>query len=122
MLKPSDIYHVIITAVYNESLDVLRPSLEAILKSDFDPKKIIFVLAYEQRGGEQTAKNARILEREFAKKFGGYLSICHPDGIKGELRGKGANITYAGHIVKDYLKEQSIQPQNAIVKIGRAHV
>lgn len=115
MIKPSDIYHVIITAVYNESLDVLRPSLEAILKSDFDSKKVIFVLAYEQRGGEQTAKNAGILEREFAKKFGGYLSICHPDGIKGELQGKGANITYAGRIVKDYLKEQSIEPENVIV-------
>ena len=36
LIMPSEIYHVIITAVYNESLDVLRPSLEAILKSDYD--------------------------------------------------------------------------------------
>lgn len=115
LIKPSDIYHVIITAVYNESIDVLRPSLEAILKSQYDPKKIIFVLAYEQRGGEQTAKNARILEREFSSKFGGYLSICHPGDIKGELQGKGANITYAGRVVKDYLEERSIEPERAIV-------
>lgn len=115
LIKPNDIYHVIITAVYNESIDVLRPSVEAILKSKYDPKKIIFVLAYEQRGGEQTAKNARILEKEFSKKFGGYLSVCHPGDIKGELQGKGANITYAGHVLKDYLKKQGIEPINAIV-------
>lgn len=115
LIKPSEIYHVIITAVYNESLDVLRPSLEAILKSEYDPKKIIFVLAYEQRGGEQTAKNARTLEREYSKKFGGYLSICHPDGMQGELKGKGANITYAGHIVKTYLEDRKIDPINAVV-------
>lgn len=115
LISPNEIYHVIITAVYNESLDVLRPSLEAILKSKFDPKKIIFVLAYEERGGEQSKKNALALEREFAKKFGGYLSICHPDGLKGEMRGKGANITYAGRIVKTYLEEQKIEPENVIV-------
>ena len=66
LLKPSDIHHVIITAVYNESIDVLKPSLEAILKSEYDPKKIIFVLAYEQRGGEQTAENAKILEKSIS--------------------------------------------------------
>jgi len=115
LIKPSDIHHVIITAVYNESIDVLRPSLEAILNSDYDPKKIIFVLAYEQRGGEQSAKNAKILEKEFASKFGGYLSICHPEGIKGELPGKGANITYAGRIVKSYLEDNKLDPENVIV-------
>lgn len=115
MIQPNDIYHVIITAVYNESLDVLRPSLEAILKSNYDPKKIIFVLAYEERGGEQSKKNAITLEKEFAKKFGGYLSICHPDGLKGEMKGKGANITYAGRIVKNYLEEQKIDPENVVV-------
>jgi cellulose synthase/poly-beta-1,6-N-acetylglucosamine synthase-like glycosyltransferase len=102
-------------AVYNESLDVLRPSLEAILNSKYDSKKIIFVLAYEERGGEQTKKNAEVLEKEFSKKFGGYLSICHPDGMKGEIKGKGANITYAGRIVKSYLEDNKIEPENVIV-------
>ncbi len=115
LINPDDIFHVIITAVYNESIDVLRPSIEAILKSKYDPKKIIFVMAYEERGGEQVKKNALILEKEFAKKFGGYLSVCHPDGLKGEMKGKGANITYAGRIVKTYLEERKIDPINTIV-------
>lgn len=111
LIQPKDIYHVIITAVYNESLEVLRPSLDAILASKFDSKRIIFVLAYEERGGKQTAENAKILEKEYASKFGGYMSICHPDGMKGEMKGKGANITFAGRIVKEYLKERSIVPK-----------
>ena len=115
LISPEDISHAIITAVYNENLDVLRPSLEAILNSEYDPKKIIFVLAYEERGGEQTAKNAKILESEYGSKFGGYLSICHPDGIEGELKGKGANITYAGRILKQYTEDQGLDPRNIIV-------
>jgi cellulose synthase/poly-beta-1,6-N-acetylglucosamine synthase-like glycosyltransferase len=115
LIQPKDIYHVIITAVYNESIDVLKPSIEAILNSKFDPKKVIFVLAYEERGGEQTKKNAEILEAHYAKKFGGYLSICHPDGLKGEIKGKGANITYAGRIVQSYLEERKIEPENVVV-------
>ncbi len=115
LIMPSEIYHVIITAVYNESLDVLRPSLEAILKSDYDPKKVIFVLAYEERGGDQTAQNAKLLESEYSAKFDGYLSICHPDGLSGEMKGKGANISFAGKILKTYLEERKIDPLNVIV-------
>ena len=115
MIQPSEIYHVIITAVYNESIEVLRPSLEAILKSKYDPEKIIFVLAYEERGGDDVRKTVATLEKEYGKKFGGYLSICHPDGLKNEIRGKGANITYAGRIVKTYLEERKINPENAVV-------
>jgi cellulose synthase/poly-beta-1,6-N-acetylglucosamine synthase-like glycosyltransferase len=115
LIQPKNIYHVIIMAVYNESLDVLRPSLNAIIASKFDTKRIIFVLAYEERGGKQTAENAKILEREYASKFGGYMSICHPDGIKGEIKGKGANITFAGRIVKKYLEERNIAAENVVV-------
>lgn len=115
LLQPSEIYHVIIMAVYNESLDVIRPSVEAILSSKFDPKKVIFVLAYEERGGEQTAQNAKALEKQFSSRFGGYLGICHPDGLKGEMRGKGANITFAGRIVKDYLEDRAIEAENVVV-------
>lgn len=115
LINPNDVYHVIITAVYNESLDVLKPSIEAVLESNFDPKKIIYVLAYEERGGEQTAENARILEKDYSDKFGGYLSICHPDGLKGEIKGKGANISFAGRIVKTYLEEHSLDPEHVVV-------
>ena len=115
LINPNDVYHVIITAVYNESLDVLKPSIEAVLESNFDPKKIIYVLAYEERGGEQTAENARILEKDYSDKFGGYLSVCHPDGLKGEIKGKGANISFAGRIVKTYLEERSLDPEHAVV-------
>ncbi len=115
LIHPDDITHVIITAVYNESLDVLRPSLESVLASEYDSKNIIFVLAYEQSGGTNTAQTAKVLEKEFSHKFGGYMSICHPENTPGELPGKGANITYAGRILKTYFQEQNIEPENVIV-------
>ncbi len=115
LINPKDIYNVIITAVYNESLDILRPSLEAVLASKFDTSRIIFVIAYEQRGGEEASKNVKLLEKEFGDKFGAYLSICHPDGLKGEIKGKGANISYAGRILQAYLEDKHIEPNNTIV-------
>lgn len=115
LLQPSEIHHVIIMAVYNESIDVIRPSIEAVLNSSFDAQKIIFVLAYEERGGEQTANTVRQLEKIYTSKFGGYLSICHPDGLKGEMKGKGANITFAGRIVKEYLEDLQIEPEKVVV-------
>lgn len=115
LLAPTDVHHVILMAVYNESLDVITPSVEAILASRYDTKKIIFVMAYEERGGEQMAKNIVELEKRYASKFGGYLSVCHPDGLKGEMKGKGANISFAGRVVKDYLSERQMEAKNIIV-------
>ncbi|MBQ7852924.1 MAG: hypothetical protein IJ342_08650, partial [Muribaculaceae bacterium] len=50
--KPESIYHAIIVTAYDESFDVLDPTIAAISDSTFENKRIIVVLAYEERGGE----------------------------------------------------------------------
>ena len=47
----------------------LKPSVEAVRHTHFDNEKIIFTLAYEERGGEEMEKTARALK---AKYDGGY--------------------------------------------------
>jgi hypothetical protein len=39
----------------------------------------------------------------------------HPDGIAGEVRGKGGNITFAGRAVAAQLAEQGFDPEHVIV-------
>ena len=48
----SKIYHAVIMTAYDEGMETLKPSIEAVKKTSFPNDRIIFVLAYEERGGE----------------------------------------------------------------------
>ncbi len=113
--KPEKIYHAVIMVAYNEGLETLEPSVEAVLKSTFDTKKVIFVLGYEERGGEEIEKNAEFLQKKYKHEFYDFLIVKHPDGIKNEIKGKGPNLTYAGHVLADYVEKKHIPFENVIV-------
>ena len=115
IVDPDSIWQCMIMPVYNESIDIVRPSLEAILASEYDTKKIIMVLTYEERGGKETAETARLLESEFGSKFGHYKTYCHPDGIAGEIKGKGPNISYAGRKILKFIEQKNIPIKDVIV-------
>ena len=113
--KPSEIYHAVIVALYNESLDVLVPTMESLLKTTYEKKRMIVVIAYEERGGPEAERVAKTLEKNYRKKFGAFIIAKHSDGIKNEVVGKGANITNAGRVVQEYAKEHNIRYSNVIV-------
>jgi cellulose synthase/poly-beta-1,6-N-acetylglucosamine synthase-like glycosyltransferase len=115
IFDPSTIYHVVIMATYNESLDILEPSVKALTEADYPLERIIFVLAYEERGGPQTARNAEILMEKYGHRFGMALAVKHPDNLPGEVIGKGGNITYAGRHLAKAIKAQGIAPERVIV-------
>lgn len=115
ILAPDKVWQCMIMPVYNESIDIVRPSVEAILNSEYDAKKIIFVLTYEQRGGEAAKTTAMALEKEFAGKFGQYKTYCHPDGIEGEIKGKGPNISYAGRKILEFIRKEKIEVNDVII-------
>lgn len=115
ILNPHDIYHLIIMPYYNEPIEVVRPSIEAILASDFNLKNVIFVFSYEERAGSASKQTATQLQKEYKDRFGAYLLFCHPDGIEGELKGKGANITFAGKKALKYVQKQKIDESNVVV-------
>ena len=113
--KPSEIYHAVIVTMYNETLDVLIPTFESLVNTDYPKERMIVVLAYEERGGEAAEKVAMTLQKNYSKKFGTFLMSKHPDGLKNEVIGKGGNITYAGKLLKKYVKEQKMRYGNVIV-------
>ena len=113
--KPSDIYHVAIIAAYDESEEVLVPSIEAIKDSTFSNDHIIVALAYEARGGEAMEKTAQILYQKYRGVFKDFILSKHPADLKGEIVGKGPNLTYAGKIVADYIAAKHIPIENVIV-------
>ena len=112
---PSKIYHVVIMAAYNEGIEVLDPSIEAVAKSTFPKDHIIFVLAYEARGGEAIATTAKQLKKKYQGVFRDFILSEHPDNLPGEIVGKGPNLTYAGHVVAKYVEEKHLPVENIIV-------
>lgn len=112
---PKKVYHVVIMAAYNEGEEVLRPSIEAVKNTTFPNDRIIFVLAYEQRGGEAMAKTAAGLAKEYHGVFKDFILSEHPDNLPGEIVGKGPNLTYAGHEVAKYVATKKLPIENIIV-------
>ena len=67
--KPSDIHNAIIIATYNESYDILQPTVQSVLDTTYSNDHIILVIAYEERGGADTEKTVKRLQEEYKDKF-----------------------------------------------------
>ncbi len=115
LLDPSDLYHAVILATSNESMDILEPSVRSLTSVNFPTKQIMLIIAYEERGGKRTEDNAKELIKRYGQTFAFAQAIKHPDGMVGEVLGKGGNITYAGRELARMVKRQGINPENVIV-------
>lgn len=113
--KPEKIYHAVIMTAYNEGEEVLGPSIEAVKNSTFPREHIIFTLAYEERGGEAMEKTAKALADKYKGVFKDFLLVKHPNGLPGEIVGKGPNLTYAGKALAEYVEKKRIPIGNVIV-------
>src|SRR4051812_16384687 len=49
---PSSLYNLVIIAAYNESYEIIEPTVQSVLATTYDKKHLIVALAYEERGGE----------------------------------------------------------------------
>ncbi len=114
-IKPSELLHAVIVPTYNEPPEVLEPTVEAILKSNYPMEQVIFILAYEQRAGAEKAKQSRDLVAKYKHHFFHAEAIEHPSGMPGEIIGKGGNITHAGRLLKTYLEQEKIDPLRVMV-------
>ena len=110
VVKPSEVLHVMMIATYNESREVLEPTIKSVLDSDYDMKQVILVIAYEERGGERVEKQAKELIAEYKDSFYHTMAVKHPRDIPGELIGKGGNITYAARELQKWLEKENIDP------------
>jgi hypothetical protein len=113
-IKPEDVYHAIIIAAYNETREVLEPTIQSVLESNYDMQKTILVFAYEGRDGAQAEQPCLELIKEYGSQFGHAIAVKHPFNPK-EVRGKGGNITYAARELEVYLEKNKIDPMHVVV-------
>ncbi len=113
--KPSQLYNAVIIAAYNETSEVIDPTIQAVADTDYDNSQLIIVLAYEQRGGEAMKRTAEGLQKKYAGTFKAFHIVEHPDGLRDEVIGKGANLVYAAHHLKKWVDEQKIAYRDVII-------
>ena len=113
-INPRDVIHAVIIATYNETRETLEPTIQAVLNNDFDPKKIMLIIAYEGRDGAQAEQASLDLVKEFGGKVSFAMAVKHPL-TEGEVRGKGGNITFAGHKLAELIKQKGIDPSHVLV-------
>lgn len=113
--NPESIYHAVIMVAYNEGMETLIPTVEAVRDTTFSNEKIIFVMAYEERGGESIENNAKELKKMFGETFYDFILVKHPKDLPGEIKGKGPNLTYAGERLAEYVKKKRIPFENVVV-------
>ncbi|MGF2565480.1 hypothetical protein ACQUWZ_26800, partial [Ralstonia pseudosolanacearum] len=105
---PAKIYHAVIMTAYNEGLETLKPSIEAVKNTSFPNEKIIFMFAYEERGGEEMEENANKLREQYKGVFHDFILSKHPADLSNEVVGKGPNLTYAGAKLAEYVEKKHI--------------
>jgi hypothetical protein len=113
--KPSQLYNAVIVATYNEAYEVIEPTIQSLADSTYDNDRLIVILGYEQRGGADTKKTAEALKKRFKDTFKAFEIVEHPDGLPNEVRGKGGNITYAGHYLQKWVDEHDIAYKDVII-------
>lgn len=113
--KPSNLYNLVIVAAYNESYEIIEPTIQSLLETTYDKKRLIIAFAYEERGGAGIQATAEKLEKKFGSKFAGFVLVKHPRDLPDEVVGKGGNITFAGKRMQKWLDEKGIEYKDVLV-------
>ncbi len=115
-VKPWDsVHHLVLLATFREDYQILEATLNAIKRARYSRDKIIICLATEEREGEAGAAKARRLQEQFGSHFEAFVITQHPDGVVGEARVKGANITYAAKQMRTWLDARGMDYQDVII-------
>ena len=112
---PNELVHAVIIAAYNESYEVIAPTIRGLRYSTTPGDQLAIFFAYEERGGEEIERTVHRLKAEYGHKFREFELVKHPKDLPDEIQGKGANITYAGYRVQEWADAQGIDYSNVIV-------
>ncbi len=110
-----DIFHLVIFPLVKESRQIIEPSVEGIVRQKFPLKQILIILAVEERALEAVKRDAYAVQERYKEHFLDFLIIIHPDGLPGEAKVKGANVTYAAKEAKNFFESRNIAFENIVV-------
>jgi cellulose synthase/poly-beta-1,6-N-acetylglucosamine synthase-like glycosyltransferase len=109
------VYHLVVLPMYKESYEIVKGTMDALANCDYPKDKLIVVLGIEERAGYFAKDLSQKIEKEYGHKFFKFLVTCHPEGIEGEIAGKGSNETWAGKEAKIRIIDQEKIPYKNII-------
>jgi len=113
-LKPNEIVQLVIVPMWQESYEVVAPTLQSLADSNYNNEQVVVVVAYEERGGAVPEQTAKKLARDFEGVFSHIEAIQHIDAPN-EVIGKGGNVTFAAKQMVTYFEKANITPERVIV-------
>ena len=109
------ICHLIFLPTYKEDANVIRDTLESLDACAYPSKRMVIVLAGEERDQDNFRKIAEELAPAFADHFAELLVTLHPKNLPNEIPGKGSNLNWAANQIVPGLIEHGYDPDNVIV-------
>ena len=110
------IHHLIIFPLYKESYEIIRAAIESLIENSYPNNRMIVVLGCEERAGPSAREIAERIRKEFGERFLKFFVAVHPDGMTGELAGKGSNESYAARMaVKEIIEPMGLPREQVIV-------
>ena len=110
-----DIYHITFLPLYKESYEIVSASVEGLVRSNYPKSKIVVVLCWEERGGDNARQVAEAVEIKYKNEFLEFISVMHPAGLAGEIPGKGSNTAYAAQVISKSLVDRLNIPHGKII-------
>lgn len=98
-----DIIHLIFLPTYKEGYEVIRSTLRSLKESRFAKERMVVVLGGEEADRESFVKIAHRAQQEFSSTFKYLGTTLHPQGLPGEIPGKGSNLHWMGREMADRL-------------------
>ena len=112
---PRSLIHLVVLPVANEGLGVIQPTLDALLNVQFPHDRLVVCLSFEARCKTWTDQAISDLVDHYRDQFGMLLGLRHPDGLPGEARVKGANISWAAKQARSALHATGVSDRNVVV-------
>lgn len=112
-----NIHHLVVLPMMDEFYDVVRESFLSLTKTNYPLDKFIVVLATEERSKKTAQKISEQIKEEFGNSFAGFLITTHPDGLEGEIPGKGSNESWAAKEAIPLINELKIPYEDILVSV-----
>ena len=113
--RMTQIYHVVLVPVVKESDAIVEPGLRSLLAQTFPASRILVVIALESRAPAEVQVGMRRLHATYREHFLDLLIVVHPDGVPGEARVKGANVTHAAKHAAEVCAQRGMPLEHVVV-------
>ncbi len=113
--KYDQVWHLIFLPTVKEDVAVVRQTLNTLRACAYPAKRMMIVLAGEERAADHFRPLAAELKKEFADVFHAFWVTEHPANLPDEIKGKGSNLNWSGHQVQPLIDQMGLSYDDVIV-------